>query len=59
MKKFAATLCKKFYDNEVLEDTFFIEWYSKKLRMDKDSILLDRNAENAMRTLLLEFIGWL
>lgn len=27
--------------------------------MDKDSILFDRKAENAMRTLLVEFIGWL
>jgi len=24
MQKFAATLCKKFYDNEVLDDSFFI-----------------------------------
>lgn len=59
MQKFAATLCKKLYDNEVLEDSFFIEWHSKKMRMDKDSILFDRKAENAMRGLLAEFVGWL
>jgi len=27
--------------------------------MDKDSILVDRKAENAMRALLAEFVQWL
>jgi len=59
MQKFAASFCKKLYDNEVLDDDFLIKWHSKKLRLDKNCILFDRSAENAMRPLLAEFITWL
>ena len=59
MQKFAATLCKKFYDNELLDDQFFIEWHAKRLKLDRDCILFERKAESAIRPLLDEFIGWL
>ena len=59
LQKFAATLCNKFYDNELLTDQFFVDWHAKKLRMDRDSILFDRKAENAMRPLLADFVKYL
>jgi len=59
MQKFAAVLCKKLYDNSVLEDSFFTSWHAKQMKMDRDCILFDRKAETTMRKLLAEFIGWL
>ena len=59
MQKFAASFCKKLYDNSILDDEFLIKWHSKKLRLDRNCILFDRSAENAMRRLLAEFITWL
>jgi len=59
MQKFAAALCKKLYDNSVIEDSFFTAWHDKSMKLDRDCILHDRKAETAMRKLLAEFIGWL
>lgn len=59
MQKFAATLCKKLYDNSILDDEFFTMWHSKKMKLDKDSKLHDRPAESQMRPLLNDFIQWL
>ena len=58
-QKFAAALCKKLYDNSVIEDQMFIKWHAKQMKLDRDSKLHDRQAESAMRPLLNEFIQWL
>ena len=58
-QKFAAALCKKLYDNSVLEDEFFVKWHGKQAKLDRDSKLHDRQAESAMRPLLNEFVQWL
>ena len=59
MQKFVPAVCKKLYDNSVIEDQFFIKWYEKKLRLDRNSIMYDKRAQDAMRPLLTEFVGWL
>ena len=58
-QKFAAALCKKLYDNSVVEDELFVKWHGKKLKLDRDCKLYDRSAENTMRPLLNDFIAWL
>ena len=58
-QKFAAALCKKLYDNSVIEDSVFVKWHAKQMKLDRDSKLYDRQAESAMRPLLNEFIQWL
>ena len=59
MQKFVPAVCKKLYDNSVIEDQFFIKWYEKKLRLDRTSIMYDKRAQDTMRPLLTEFVGWL
>ena len=59
MQKFVPAVCKKLYDNSVIEDQFFIKWHEKKLRLDRTSIMYDKRAQDAMRPLLTEFVGWL
>ena len=59
MQKFVPAVCKKLYDNSVIEDQFFIKWHEKKLRLDRNSIMYDKRSQDAMRPLLTEFVGWL
>ena len=62
-KKFAPSLLKTMYDEEVLDQDFFmdflIKWHKKKKKLDKESVLYDRKAEKAFRELIKEFIEWL
>ena len=59
MQKFVPAVMKKLYDNSVIEDQFFIKWHEKKLRLDRTSIMYDKRAQDTMRPLLTEFVGWL
>ena len=55
----AAALCKKLYDNSIIEDTLFIGWHTKSMKLNRDCIMYDRKAESTMRPILAEFITWL
>jgi hypothetical protein len=59
MRAQAPTLCKTLYDNNVLSDVFFTQWYEQKLKLDKTSCLYDRKAEKELRAVLGEFVQWL
>ena len=48
-KVYAGTFCKLLYDNEVFEESFFINWYNKKIKLDKSSIMYERKAEREFR----------
>lgn len=58
-QKFVMPLCKKLYDNSILDDEFFTKWHAKKLKLDRSSALYDRSAESAMRELITDFVNWL
>lgn len=58
-QKFVSTFFKLLYDSNVFSDTFLVEWFEKKIKLDKKTILYDRKAEKAMRDLLKDFISWL
>jgi len=51
-QKFTATLCKKLYDNSVIEDQFFIGWHGRKIKLDRHTKLQDMSAGKTMRGLI-------
>lgn len=55
----AAALCKKLYDNSIIEDSLFTGWHTKSVKLNRDCIMYDRKAESTMRPILAEFITWL
>ena len=40
-------------------DSFYLDWYQGKKKLDKNSILYDRKVEKEIKPLLSEFIEWL
>ena len=46
---YAGTFCKVLYDNEVFEESFFINWYNRKIKLDKNSAMYDRKAEKSFK----------
>lgn len=46
---YAGTFCKVLYDNEVFDEKFFINWFNRKIKLDKKSAMYDRKAEKAFK----------
>ena len=58
-QNYTATLCKKLYDNSIIEDQFFIGWHGRKIKLDRHTKLQDMGAGKTMRGLIQEFVDWL
>jgi hypothetical protein len=59
MSKFAPTFMKKLVDENIMSDSFLIQWYDKEAKLDKDSGLYDKKSERKFRELIEQFIQWL
>jgi len=59
LKPQAATFMKVVYDAEFFSESFLIDWYNKKLKMDKTCCMYNSKAEREMRSLLGDFVKWL
>jgi hypothetical protein len=55
----APTFMKLLLDENILRDSYIIDWNDKNLRLDKDSGLYDKKAERKFRELLENFVEWL
>lgn len=58
-QKQAPALALYLYNSSVLADSLFIEWHSKKTKLDRGCVLSDVKAEKTMRGLLEEFVTYL
>jgi hypothetical protein len=58
-KKYATTFLKTLYDQEILNEEFFLKWHKKKKKLDKTCKLYDRKAEKSFRETIAPFIEWL
>ena len=46
---YSGTFCKLLFDQEVFNEKFFIQWFNKKIKLDKKSIMYDRKAEKQFK----------
>jgi len=57
--KFGPTFMKKILDNNVIGESFILEWYDQARRLDKESMLYSKKSERKFRELLVDFIEWM
>lgn len=59
MMKYAATFMKQLYDQEVFDEEFIIQWFNRKVKLDKSCALYDRKAEKLFKKEIEAFVTWL
>lgn len=57
--KFGPTFMKKMLDNNLIGETFILEWYDQTKRLDKESMLYSKKSERKFREMLVDFIEWM
>ena len=50
---------KKIIDNNLIGEKFIVEWNDKTIKLDKDSLLYSKKAQNKFRDLCTNFFAWL
>jgi len=59
LQKSIVAFFKMLYEQSLYPDSFYLDWFNGKKKLDRNSVLYDRKAEKEIKPLLAEFIEWL
>ena len=57
--KYNCNFVKLLIDENVLPSKLVLDWYHKKISLDKDSVVRDKTAERGFRKEVKDFVKWM